>query len=80
LEAVKVALLTGNQAFFQDSLHSAIIWCEQYFAVSSPEVQGFLAQLKALSGATIAPPLPDISGSLLALQEQRAQLNQGGAE
>jgi uroporphyrin-3 C-methyltransferase len=72
--------LGRNQALFHDSLVSAATWVEQYFATDSPEVQGFLHQLDALSGEQIAPDLPDITDSLRALQEQRAQMNRGGTE
>jgi uroporphyrin-3 C-methyltransferase len=80
LEGAKAALLGRNQALFHDSLVSAATWVEQYFATDSPEVQGFLHQLDALSGEQIAPDLPDITDSLRALQEQRAQMNRGGTE
>jgi uroporphyrin-3 C-methyltransferase len=80
LEGAKAALLGRNQAFFHDSLVSAKTWVKQYFAPQSPEVQGFLDQLDALAGEQIAPPLPDITHSLRALQERRAQMNRGGTE
>jgi len=79
LEAAKVALLGRNEDLFRDSLMSASAWVEQYFAEDSPEVQGFLQQLKGLAAEQIAPAMPDITASLRALQERRAQLTGGDA-
>jgi len=80
LEAAKAALLGRNEAFYRDSLESAATWIKQYFAPDSPEVQGFLQQLEALSDEQITPTLPEITDSLQALQERREQISQEGTE
>ena len=80
LEGAKAALLVRNEALFHDSLGSAAAWIKQYFSPDSPEVQGFVQQLDALASVQIAPPLPDITASLRALQERREQMNRGGTE
>ena len=79
LEGAKLALLGRDEVVFRDSLSSAAQWVERYFA-AAPEVDVFLAQLKALSDEQIAPPLPDISASIRALQAYRGHSIQGDAE
>lgn len=75
LEAAKAALMGGNQALYQDNLTTAADWVGTYFKSEAPGVIGFRQQLEALSQREVAPPLPDISASLRALQTRRQRLN-----
>jgi uroporphyrin-3 C-methyltransferase len=76
IENAKAAMMGRNQALYTDNLSSAIEWVERYFQTSAPEVSGFKSQLEGLAARQIAPEMPDISGSLRALQKRRHSINQ----
>ncbi|WP_316367095.1 uroporphyrinogen-III C-methyltransferase [Candidatus Thiodiazotropha sp. CDECU1] len=78
MENAKAAMVGRNQALYADNLTSALDWVDHYFQTSAPEVIGFKSQLEGLAARIIAPELPDISGSLRALQERRKTLNREG--
>ncbi|MCG7981965.1 MAG: uroporphyrinogen-III C-methyltransferase [Candidatus Thiodiazotropha lotti] len=80
LENAKAALMGQDASLYQDSLNGALAWLKAYFLMEDPGVSGFKGQLEALVSRDIAPQLPDISASLRALQKQRQQLSQGGAQ
>jgi uroporphyrin-3 C-methyltransferase len=80
LEGAKLALMERNLLFYQDSLESSVEWLERYFALASPQVVAFREQLVALATSEIAPELPDLSGSLRALQSRREEMNRGVLE
>jgi uroporphyrin-3 C-methyltransferase len=76
LEAAKAALMGHNQALYVDNLQSAADWVGRYFETGDAAVTGFREQLERLAGRQIAPELPDISGSLRALQARRQLISQ----
>jgi uroporphyrin-3 C-methyltransferase len=78
IENAKAAMVGRNQLLYGDNLSSAIEWIDHYFKASAPEVEGFKSQLEGLAATEIAPALPDISGSLRALQQRRKTLNREG--
>ncbi|MES9972353.1 MAG: uroporphyrinogen-III C-methyltransferase [Candidatus Thiodiazotropha sp.] len=78
IENAKAAMVTRNQTLYADNLSGALDWIDHYFQTSAPEVVGFKSQLEGLAAKVIAPELPDISGSLRALQERRKTLNREG--
>ena len=59
-------------------MNGSVAWAERYFETASPQVAGFIGQLRELAAAQIAPPLPDITASLRALQKRREGMLQGG--
>jgi len=79
LEEARNALLLRDGATFQQTLRSAAEWIALYFDSDAPATAGALQQLTNLRQIDIAPSLPDISGSLNALQtwldRQRQQKN-----
>ncbi|MET0070937.1 MAG: uroporphyrinogen-III C-methyltransferase [Candidatus Thiodiazotropha sp.] len=75
LENAKSAMMGRNQLLYSDNLTSAIGWIDHYFQVSDADVAGFRSQLEGLAAKEIAPRMPDISGSLRALQERRKQVS-----
>ncbi|MCU7877535.1 MAG: uroporphyrinogen-III C-methyltransferase [Candidatus Thiodiazotropha sp. (ex Lucinoma borealis)] len=79
LESANAALMGRNQSLYSENLKGATEWVDHYFQISDPSVNGFLAQLGGLAARDIAPVLPDISGSLRALQAKREALHQEGA-
>ena len=80
LEAAKAALMGSNQPLYQDNLTAAADWVGTYFKSDDPGVSGFRQQLAALAQRDVAPPLPDISASLRALQARRQRLNQEASQ
>jgi uroporphyrin-3 C-methyltransferase len=76
LEAAKAALMGRNQSLYEDNLKAAVAWTENYFEAEDPGVAGFHQQLLGLAQRQVAPVLPDISGSLRALQMRRQRLSQ----
>lgn len=75
LENAKVALMEHSQFLYVDNLNAAAKWVDAYFQTSDPVVAGFTGQLQALAARNIAPDLPDISGSLRALQAKREEMS-----
>ena len=76
LEAAKAALMGRNQSLYQENLQAAADWAASYFAESDPGVAAFRSQVGALAQRSVAPALPDISDSLMALQARRQRLTQ----
>lgn len=64
LQLARIALLRDEPRAFRASLDAATALLEQEFDVESASVAGMLGQLGELSALDIAPPRPDISGSL----------------
>ncbi|MCU7880481.1 MAG: uroporphyrinogen-III C-methyltransferase [Candidatus Thiodiazotropha sp. (ex Lucinoma aequizonata)] len=79
LESANAALMGRNQSLYSENLKGANEWIDHYFQISDPSVSGFLVQLGGLAARDIAPALPDISGSLRALQAKREALHQESA-
>ena len=76
LERSQVALLRRNQLMFESSLGSAAEWMETYFDPNDDGVVRSRESIEALLATQLELPLPDISGSLRALQKiSRGQEN-----
>jgi uroporphyrin-3 C-methyltransferase len=75
IENAKAAMMGRNQILYTDNLNSAVEWIDRYFQASAPDVVGFKSQLEGLAARAIAPEMPDISGSLRALQKRRKSIN-----
>jgi uroporphyrin-3 C-methyltransferase len=71
LETARTALLAGREVIYHDSLASAEQWLVQYF--TGEERDAVLASVKALNAEKITVTMPDISGSLVWLQEKGDQ-------
>lgn len=71
LESAQHALLSAEAAVFQANLISAGQWLEQYFV--GTERDALLAQLTTLQAEVISVEIPDISGSLVWMQEKGDQ-------
>lgn len=67
LESARLALLSGKEQVFHDSLSSAEQWLQQYF--TGAQRDAMLERLKAMQSETIAIEVPDISASLIWLQQ-----------
>ena len=68
LERAQLAALRREQVVFVQSLQTAADWVATYLDLDEPGVQRSLEELSLLSEIELDQPLPDISGSLTALQ------------
>jgi len=68
LEAARIALLRRDSQTYRQTLQSAQEWIARYFDNDAAPTAGALQELAHLQQTDIAPALPDISGSLNALQ------------
>jgi len=77
LVSARIALLRRDGQTYQQTLRDAQDWITRYFDNNAPPTAGALQELAHLQQVDITPKLPDISGSLNALQtwltEQLAQ-------
>jgi uroporphyrin-3 C-methyltransferase len=67
LERTQLAALRREQTVYAESLVTMLDWIATYLDESAPEVRRVQAGLRSLQGVRLATPLPDISGSLAAL-------------
>lgn len=67
LESARLALLSGREVIFHDSLDSAVQWLQHYFI--GVERDAMLELLTAMQSQTITIDIPDISASLIWLQQ-----------
>lgn len=77
LERAQIAALRGEQAIFQASLDSAEDWIRRYLNADDTQVPHMLGELAALRGYELRRSLPDISGSLKALQHALQDVDAG---
>ncbi len=71
----QLGLLQSQQETYASNLARAQAWVSQYCQTSDPVVEEWLGEVQALMRIEIAPPMPDVSNSLLIVQkliEQRA--------
>ncbi len=81
LEQSQVALLSGNQVLYRESLGRAQHWVGHFLESDEAAARAIARELAALEGLTVAVALPDISRSLRALDDVIEQgLQQGGGE
>lgn len=80
LEGARVALLTHNTVALREELRSANAWLETEFKTDDPGVLAMRAELDRLQNLDLAPPLPDISGSLAQLRERTQGLTESRTE
>lgn len=67
LEQAQLALLQRKPELYEQSLSRAGLWINEYFALNSTS-QALFDALEQLRGVNVAPPMPDISGSLKLLK------------
>jgi len=72
LERAQLAAMRGERPMFEQSLDAATDWLREYFHTDQPPVPGMLETLASLRQRELLQPLPDISGSLAALERTAA--------
>ena len=81
LEQAQVALLSSNQTLYQASLERARHWVAEFFESDAAAAQAMDREIRQLADLQVAAVLPDISGSLNALDDAiERRLQQGGGE
>ncbi len=73
LEQAQVALLSGNDKLYRQSLERSRHWVEQFFEVDTQAAQAMEAELGGLIKESVSVDLPDISDSLVALEAARRE-------
>ena len=82
LEAARTALLQRDQTLYDTSLETARQWLDEFFDPDDGDTRSMKQAIDGLRKVQVRPPLPDISRSLVALQERLKQLGSqsgGGA-
>ncbi|GAB5415519.1 MAG: uroporphyrinogen-III C-methyltransferase [Congregibacter sp.] len=69
LEQAQVAMLSGNERLFRQSLERAEGWVTQFFKSDEQAAQAMAAELASIRGERVAVNLPDLSASLSALDD-----------
>lgn len=81
LEQAQVALLSGNQNLYRESLQRAQHWVAEFFESDEAAARAMAREITQLADTTVAVDLPDISQSLRALDDAiERRLQQGGDE
>jgi uroporphyrin-3 C-methyltransferase len=73
LEQAQLAALRGEQVVFSESLKNAAGWLREYLDAEDPRVSDMADELNRMASITLNEKLPDISGSLSALDAVRAE-------
>lgn len=81
LEQAQVALLSGNQSLYGESLQRAQHWVGEFFESDEAAARAMAREITQLTDAIVAVTMPDISRSLRALDDAiERRLQQGGDE
>ena len=81
MEQAQVALLSGNQTLYRESLKRSQHWVAQFFDTDEAASRAMAREITQLEGQTIAVIMPDLGRSMQALDEAvKNRLQQGGAE
>lgn len=73
LEQAQVALLSGNQVLYRESLARAEHWVGEFFASDEAAARALASELRQLMDQTVQVALPDTTRSLRALEEAASQ-------
>ncbi|MEP5567082.1 MAG: uroporphyrinogen-III C-methyltransferase [Halioglobus sp.] len=81
LEQAQVALLSGNQTLYVESLQRSQHWVAQFFDTDEAAARAMSREITQLEGQTIQVIMPDLTRSLQALDDAvTKRMQQGGAE
>lgn len=74
-ETARLAALRGDNVTFHASLSDTARWVTDFFNADASETQQFLSGIRQLTTINLNMNLPDVSGSLKALRDARADLS-----
>lgn len=72
IEQSKLALITGQQTIYQNSLKQTSDWLSRYFMLGGDVSNQLATELAELEGLSITPDMPTIHRSLEALKEHQS--------
>ncbi len=75
VEQAQIAMLSANQALFEQSLQRAEQFVALFAEQDAERVASILESLKALQGEQVAPELPDLTDTRSALERQMDRLD-----
>ena len=78
LEQAQVAVLREEDGLYQQSLERVSDWVQRYLLTEDAQTQAVQQSLKELQQWQVAPQRPDISASLVRLQQMIEQSRRGG--
>ncbi len=76
IEQAQLALLSGNQTVYQNSIEKARRWLRDYYTIDSNATESLLKTLADLQKVSVELELPDISSSQRALKSYMDTLHQ----
>jgi uncharacterized protein HemX len=79
LANARLALLSRDTAGLRASVNTVKAWLNEFFDTQAPAVSTAIASLDGLAKAELSPPMPDLSGLVQDIRQQRAQ-NAPGAK
>ena len=81
LEQAQVSLLSGNETLYRESLERARHWVGEFFESDEAAARAMAQEITQLADVDVATRLPDISGSVQALDAvMKQRLQSPGAE
>ncbi|TDG15284.1 uroporphyrinogen III [Seongchinamella unica] len=81
LEQAQVALLSGNQTLYVESLQRSQHWVAEFFDTDEAAARAMSREIAQLESRTVQVAMPDLTRSLEALDAAvKKRLQQGGAE
>jgi uroporphyrin-3 C-methyltransferase len=79
LEQAQVAMLSGNELLFRQSLERAEGWVTQFFKADQQAAIAMAEELRQIRDERVSVTLPDLNASLQALDTaMQARLARGG--
>ncbi|MES9904531.1 MAG: uroporphyrinogen-III C-methyltransferase, partial [Sedimenticola sp.] len=66
----RLALLRRNQPLYDGTLETAARWLQEFFDTDAAATVAMQQQLEVMRRVRVKPELPDITGSLLNLQQR----------
>ncbi|WP_066015529.1 uroporphyrinogen-III C-methyltransferase [Endozoicomonas atrinae] len=75
IEQSKLALITGQQSIYQNSLKQTSDWLSRYFMLGGEASNELARELADLEGLSITPKMPNIHRSLDALKDHQSSSN-----
>ena len=73
LESARLALVSGADSLYRDSLANSLDSLQRHFDPTDPATRTMQTELQALMAVDIRPALPDLSSTLHALQSEQAR-------
>ena len=74
LSGAQIAVLRTDTQTYSTNLAQASEWLKQYFDTDDEAVQSMISELEKMAGQDLTPQRPNITGSILELQEVKSRM------